>query len=78
MEASEVQALVASAFPDGEVAVELIGGHYTVTVISESFAGMRSVARQQKVYAPLSAVIAAGTIHAVNIRAMTPAEADAG
>lgn len=74
MEAHEVKELVAGAFPDGSVEVELVGGHYTVTVVSPSFEGLRSVARQQRVYAPLSAVIAAGTIHAVNIRALTPAE----
>lgn len=75
MQAHEVQALVAAAFPDGEVSVDLINGHYTVTVISSVFDGVRAVARQQKVYAPLADVIAAGTIHAVNIRALTPAEA---
>ncbi len=75
MQANEVQALVAAEFPEAEVTVSIDGGHYTVTVVSESFGGMRPVARQQKVYAPLSPVIAAGTIHAVNIRALTPAEA---
>ena len=77
MQASDVQRLVAEAFPAGTVEVELEGGHYTVTVVDEIFAGMRAVARQQRVYAPLSGVIAQGTIHAVNIRALTPAEAEA-
>ncbi len=74
MDETEVQALVAGAFPAGEVRVELAGGHYTVTVVAAEFEGMRPVARQQKVYAPLADVIAAGTIHAVNIRALTPTE----
>jgi acid stress-induced BolA-like protein IbaG/YrbA len=75
MEADQVKSLVSSAFPDATVSVDLEMGHYTVTVISESFAGMRPVARQQRVYAPLADIIADGAIHAVNIRAMTPAEA---
>ena len=75
MEADQVKNLVSNAFPDADVSVALEMGHYTVTVVSDAFAGMRPVARQQKVYAPLADVIAAGTIHAVNIRAMTPAEA---
>lgn len=75
MEASKVRDLVAAAFPDASVDVALEGGHYTVTVISAGFEGVRPVARQQQVYAPLSAPIAAGTIHAVNIRALTPGEA---
>tara|TARA_B110000503_G_scaffold115030_1_gene173077 strand:+ start:110 stop:340 length:231 start_codon:yes stop_codon:yes gene_type:complete len=74
MEAAQVKALVQSAFPSADVAVELSAGHYTVTVIDESFAGLRPVARQQRVYAPLADVIAQGVIHAVNIRALTSAE----
>ena len=76
MEANEVRALIVAAFPDGKVDVYLAGGHYTVTVIDSCFEGVRSVARQQKVYAPLADIIAQGTVHAVNIRALTPAEAD--
>lgn len=75
MEANQVQALIEEAFPDARVSVIIEMGHYTVTVVSESFTGMRPVARQQKVYAPLADVIADGVIHAVNIRALTPAEA---
>ena len=74
MEAAQVKALVQGAFPNGEVTVELASGHYTVTVVDDGFAGMRPVARQQAVYAPLADVIAQGVIHAVNIRAMIPAE----
>lgn len=74
MQASEVKALIDGAFPSAEVHVDMEGGHCTVTVIADEFEGMRPVARQQKVYAPLAQVIAAGTIHAVNIRALTPAE----
>ena len=75
MDISEVRELVLAAFPESEVDVELAGGHYTVSVISEAFDGVRSVARQQRVYAPLASAIASGHMHAVNIRAMTPAEA---
>ena len=75
MDVSEVRDLVLAAFPESDVDVELAGGHYTVSVISGAFAGVRSVARQQRVYAPLASAIAAGHMHAVNIRAMTPAEA---
>ena len=78
MEATTVQDLVSQAFPDGDVQVEIVGGHYTVTVVSAACEGVRAVARQQKVYAPLADAIASGALHAVNIRALTPAEASAG
>ena len=64
--------LILAAFPGAEVSVALNGGHVDVTVISADFAGMRPVARQQRVYAPLAALIADGTLHAVNISALTP------
>ena len=64
MDVNEVRDLVLAAFPESEVDVDLAGGHYTVTVISEGFTGVRSVARQQRVYAPLASAIAAGHMHA--------------
>ena len=64
--------LLLAAFPGAEVSVALNGGHVDITVISADFAGMRPVARQQRVYAPLAALIADGTLHAVNISAVTP------
>jgi len=77
MEPSEVQALVAAEFPEADIQVSQSGGHYTIAVVDAGFEGVRSVARQQRVYAPLRDIIAAGTIHAVNIIAKTPAEAGA-
>jgi acid stress-induced BolA-like protein IbaG/YrbA len=52
--------------------VELDGGHVNITVISADFEGLRPVACQQRVYAPLASLIADGTLHAVNITARTP------
>ena len=64
--------LIQVAFPDAQVSVSLNGGHVDITVISAHFAGMRPVVRQQRVYAPLANLIADGTLHAVNISALTP------
>lgn len=64
--------LIQVAFPDAQVSVSLNGGHVDITVISADFAGMRPVARQQRVYAPLANLIADGTLHAVNISTLTP------
>ena len=64
--------LIRVAFSDAQVSVSLNGGHVDITVISADFAGMRPVARQQRVYAPLANLIADSTLHAVNISALTP------
>ena len=70
-EADLVQ-LLNEAFPEAHVSVALEGGHVDIKVISAEFEGLRPVARQQRVYAPLAALIADGTLHAVNISAQTP------
>jgi acid stress-induced BolA-like protein IbaG/YrbA len=50
------------------------GRHFDITVISSLFDGLRPVQRQQKVYAVLQDQISAGTIHAVNMKTLTPDE----
>ena len=48
--------------------------HITVTVVSEQFDGLRTVKRHQLAYAALNAKIADGTIHALILNTLTPAE----
>ena len=72
MTESELAQLLSEAFPGAQVAVALEGGHVDITVVSAEFEGLRPVARQQRVYAPLAGLIADGTLHAVNISAQTP------
>ena len=72
MTESELTQLVSEAFPGAQVSVALEGGHVDITVISAEFDGLRPIARQQRVYAPLARLIADGTLHAVNISAQTP------
>lgn len=74
MDATQVKALVADHLEDCEVSVDGQGNAYNVLVVGELFDGMRPVQRQQAVYAALKEVIADGSVHAVNIRALTPAQ----
>ena len=64
--------LLQTSFPDAEISVSLNGSHVEITVVTAEFEGLRPVARQQRVYAPLAALIADGTLHAVNITAQAP------
>ena len=72
MTEEELAALLRRAFPEAQIAVSINGGHVDIAIESAEFEGLRPVARQQKVYAPLSGLIADGTLHAVNIKANTP------
>lgn len=74
MDSGTVEAMVRDALADAEVSVEGAGSNYSITVISEIFADMRAVKRQQTVYGALNDAIASGSIHAVNIQAFTPEE----
>lgn len=50
--------------------------HFAVTVVSEAFEGQRALQRHRAVNNALANEFAAG-LHALEIRAQTPAEADA-
>lgn len=69
-----IQTLLQQAFPGDEVRVEGEGNKFQVTVVSEQFAGLLPVRKQQKVYAALNEHIASGAIHAVTMRLYTPEE----
>lgn len=75
MDANTVEGLIKAQLEGCEVRVEGAGSNYDITVIGDVFAGKRPVQRQQMVYAALNDRIAAGEIHAVNIRTLTPDQA---
>lgn len=75
MDAKTVEGLIKGQLEGCDVSVEGAGSNYDITVIGDVFAGKRPVQRQQMVYAALNDRIAAGEIHAVNIRTLTPDQA---
>lgn len=81
MDAKTVESLLLQHFePQDEgviVSVNGAGANYDITVVSGLFAEQRAVKRQQTVYGALRDAIASGSIHAVNIQALTPDEAEA-
>jgi acid stress-induced BolA-like protein IbaG/YrbA len=77
MTEQQIGDLVRGAIPDALVSVGGDGYHVDVSVVSDAFTGLRPVQRQQRVYAALGEAIRSGALHAVNIRALTAAEAGA-
>ena len=57
-----------------DVQVQAEGNHLSVVAVGALFEGLRPVQRQQRVYAALRDLIAAGEVHAVHLRTYTPAE----
>lgn len=72
MHAEEVQAIIQSQLPEARVITAGEGCDFQVTVISEQFAGLTPVKKQQLVYQCLNQYIASGAIHALTIKAHTP------
>lgn len=76
MTADEVKALVEQGIADAEVRVEGDGDRFQILVVAAAFDGLTRVRKQQLVNACIGDRIAAGDIHAVEIRAYTPEEWD--
>jgi len=75
MQVEQIEQRLLEYFPSSEVAVNGDGSHFDVRVVSEAFAGLRAVKRQQLVYAAVNEWIRDGSLHAINIKALTPDEA---
>jgi acid stress-induced BolA-like protein IbaG/YrbA len=74
MDPSEIAALIEAGLPDAIVRVESPDNtHFEAIVVSEAFAGKRSVQRHQLVYKCLGPLMG-NEIHALSIRAHTPEE----
>ena len=74
MQIDEIKNLLAEHFVDAHIEVILDGSHANITIVSDVFAGLNPVKKQQSVYAVLAEAIASGDIHAVNMKTYTPAE----
>jgi acid stress-induced BolA-like protein IbaG/YrbA len=75
MHPTQVAELIRAALPGAAVVVESPDQtHYTARIVSDSFTGLRGVARHQLVYRALGERVGR-EIHALSIEALTPAEA---
>ncbi|MCH9645504.1 MAG: BolA/IbaG family iron-sulfur metabolism protein [Proteobacteria bacterium] len=75
MTLQEIQAKLESAIDDAIVTMEGDGCNCSTTVISPTFEGMSLLARQKMVLAAVRSDIDSGELHALSIKARTPAEA---
>ena len=74
MDPEEIKALIDDGLPGAKVKVfSEDNTHYAALVVSESFAGLRQIARHQMVYRCLGTRMG-NEIHAMSIRAHTPDE----
>jgi len=75
MTPEQVKALVEAGIQGADVAVQGSGNKYGIRVVSDVFAGLMPVKRQQLVYGCITAQLADGSIHAVDpLQTYTPDE----
>ncbi|MEB4589433.1 BolA/IbaG family iron-sulfur metabolism protein [Candidatus Thiothrix sp. Deng01] len=70
-----VATIIQQHIPDAQVNISGDGYKYEADVVSAAFEGLNTLKRHQLVYAALNEAITAGQLHALTIRAKTPAEA---
>ena len=75
MGTTEIARLLTASIADASIDVQGGEGKYQVQVVSNVFAGLNRVKRQQLIYPVLNDHIASGAIHAVNMNLKTPEEA---
>lgn len=74
MNPAQILKILQDAAPQVQWQVNGDGYRSQIEAVSELFADMNAVKRQQYVYQFLNAYIADGSIHAVSIQALTPQE----
>lgn len=74
MDPEEVKKLILAGLPDCEVTVKGDGSHFDAIVVGEVFDGKTLLAKQKLVYATVNEFIVSGQLHALSIKAYTPAE----
>ncbi len=74
MSPDEIKQILKAGMDAEHIEVSGDGRHFDVLVVSKAFEGLRPVKKQQLVYALLNDKIADGSLHAVNMRTLTPAE----
>ncbi len=74
MEMADIRARVEAAFAHAQVEVQGEGCNAEIRIISEAFDGQGRLARQRAVLGLFSAEIASGELHALTVKARTPAE----
>lgn len=69
---SEVEVLIASAYPQAEIHIDGQGCDLTITVVSDLFDGQTMIKQHQGVMATLTEALASGRLHAVTLKTYTP------
>jgi len=74
MTADQLQKIIAAGLACEHLAVDGDGRHWNAIAVSSEFEGKRAIQRHQRVYATLGDRMKTDEVHALSIKAFTPAE----
>ena len=74
MTPDDVKALIENGIPGSQAIISGEGCNLSATVISDEFEGKTMLAEQKLVFATVNHLISSGELHALAIKAFTPAE----
>ena len=74
MTPEQVKNLIEKGIPGAEVRVTGEGGKFEATIVSDAFENLSMLKEHQLVFRTVHAEIASGELHALTIKAYTPAE----
>lgn len=74
MTPTEIEARILAELPDAQVALSGSDCHFEALVVSPSLEGQSQLARQRRLLALFQQELAQGVLHALSLRATTPAE----
>ena len=75
MNETDIVSRITAQYPDARVDVEGEGCSFQVQVLSPAFEGVKTLERQRGILALFKDELATGKLHALGVKARTPAEA---
>ena len=74
MHPEQIKQLILAGMACTHLSLDGDGQHFEAVVVSDEFAGLNRVQRQQRVYQTLKAKLATGELHAISFKTLTPEE----
>ena len=71
MDSSEIESKILEIVPEAEIEVAGADCDFSVTIVSEAFAGLSIMKRQQLILGGFSELLTSGVLHALSIKAYT-------
>lgn len=74
MQIETLKQLIESGLPGSEVTIDGDGTHFNALIICPTFANQSRIKRQQMVYDTVRTHLLDGSLHALSLKTLTPAE----